>query len=107
MTNKKIYLDKHYRIPKEIFEKLQLESPTHLKKESDIFEYYLLRGLMYDERYKEQDKINNKIIKEIQYIKYLLEQLFSNISFSENVDRKTNELLKEFKNSFVKDKYFE
>lgn len=105
--SKKIYLDKHYRIPKELYERVQSESPNHLKKEADKFEYYLLRGLIYDERYKEQDKINNMIIKDIQYIKSLLEQLFSNIAFNENNDVKKNILLREFKSKLKKDEYIE
>ena len=105
--NKKIYVDKHYRISRDLFERIQLASPNHLKTEIDKIEHYLSRGLMYDDRYKEQDKINAHVTKDIKYIKALLEQLFSNIAFSENSDTRRNKLLREFKNEFYKYKFLD
>ena len=74
---------------------------------NDCVEFYLEKGLMYDKGINEINNRIDKLTKDMTYIKKLLEQLFSNISFSENIDTQNNELLKEFKNSFLKDKYFD
>lgn len=107
MKVKKEFLDKHYRISKELIDRVQREKPQQLKCEVDCIEYFLEKGLMYDKNFTELNNKNEYILKRIIYVEKLLEQLFSNISFSENNDTKTNELLKDFKNKLHKEKYFE
>ncbi len=104
---KKEYLDKHYRLSKDLIEKIKKEKHEYFKCEVDCVEFYLEKGLMYDKGINEINNRIDKLTKDMTYIKKLLEQLFSNISFSENIDTQNNKLLKEFKNSFLKDKYFD
>ena len=104
---KKEYLDKHYRISKDLIERIKKEKFEYFKCEVDCIEYYLEKGLMHDKGMNEINNRLDKLTKDMIYLKKLLEQLFSNISFSENTNAQNNELLKEFKNSFINDKYFD
>ena len=107
---KKDFINKHYKMSIDLLKKLEEKKPNHIKYEIDCIEYFLEKGMLYEEYHNELKNINENIKllkKENMYIKRIIEQLFSNIAFTENVDIRKNDLLKEFKNNIYKDKYFD
>lgn len=99
--------NKHYAINNEIVNELSKRKEKY-NSETEALEYYLKLGM------KSEDKINdtekaileiNACLKEVRYVKDLLEQLFTNMKYPKNKDVSKDDALKEFKKDLFKNKY--
>ena len=105
MSNK---INKHYRINKAILDEIQKKSGDKFGTEVSAIEYYLERGLCFeyiDSIESNYNKSLEKFMKELSYIKKLLEQLFSNKNFASNRSILKDEALLDFKKNLNNDKF--
>lgn len=87
-------------IDDELLHKLDTYWKKNKFKSRNDFMIFLIKSTIEEnENYKNNDEIFLKLnitMKQVYNIKHLLEQLFSNYGFPENVNPKEDKLLKEF-----------
>ena len=104
MSNK---ISKHYRLDKDLIDQIKKNS-SRFGTEVKAVEYYLERGLYVeyiDTLEKDTKETLEKCIKDLTYIKKLLEQLFSNKNFASNRSVLKDEALLDFKKNLNNDKF--
>jgi len=103
-------VEKHYFLSKDLLSVIDSKSSGIFKTQTQAIEYYLKRGLEFDEYIKNDHDIEvgiNKCSKDIKFLKKLIIQLFVNKNFAKNRAVKDDVAYKEFLNSILKDKYID
>ena len=106
MKNKKV--SKHYNLNYDIVNKIQRKSEGKYKSETEAVEHYLELGMHSEETNNSTDLAIleiNACLKEVKYVKKLVEQLFTNMKYPKNKDVNKDDALKEFKKDLFKNKY--
>ena len=101
-------VNKHIELSKDLYNKFLNKINGIFETQTKGFEYFLEMGMNYDDSKNNDKKILydlNYCIKEISYIKKLLEQLFANKRFPDNQKINTDKCLKDFKKSIYKDDF--
>jgi len=105
----KIKISKHYTINKEIVNELSLRKGNY-NSETEAVEHYLKLGMNAEDKKNNTELAIleiNACLKEIRYVKNLLEQLFTNMKYPKNKDVSKDDALKEFKKDIFKNKFNE
>ena len=105
----KIKVNKHYTLNKEILNELYQRKERY-NSETEAVEHYLRLGMNIEDN-NNDNKLAileiNSCLKEIRYVKNLLEQLFTNMKYPQNKDVSKDDALKEFKKDLYKNKFNE
>ena len=101
-------VNKHIQVSKDLYNKFLDKTNGVFETQTKGFEYFLEMGMNYDETRNKEEKLLydlNYCIKEISYIKKLLEQLFVNKRFPDNQKINDDKCLKDFKKNIYKDDF--
>ena len=101
-------VNKHIQVSKDLYNKFLDNTNGVFETQTKGFEYFLEMGMNYDETRNKEEKLLydlNYCIKEISYIKKLLEQLFVNKRFPDNQKINDDKCLKDFKKNIYKDDF--
>lgn len=102
-------LDKHYKIREDLIKKIQKNSSGKFNTEIQAVEYYIEKGIEFEQVELFRDNLTSSLnycIKEILYIKLLLEQLFANKNFASNREMKRDDSLRDFRENIYNEKFF-
>ena len=100
-------IDKHYRINKEIIDKINSQNDDRFKNEIDAVEFFISKGLEFDGYNNRLESIEKKIDSFIinnNYIKKLLIQMFVNKKFAINREVTEDEAFKLFNEAYNESK---
>ncbi len=103
-------LDKHYLLPKDLLDTIDSKSVGRFTNQTQAVEYYLKRGLEFEDYIDDKSSIEysiNKCDKDIKFLKKLIIQLSVNKNFAKNRKVKDDVAYKEFLDTIHKDSYID
>lgn len=106
MSSKKI--DNHVRMSKDIYDKLSERIEGNFEKKVDAIEYYLEMGMKYEDTKSTNEKILydlNCCIKDIKYVKKLMEQYMANKGFPANKKINEDKCIIDFRKNIYRDDF--
>lgn len=101
-------VEKHYNLPKDLLDKIDNRSVGRFNNQTKAIEYYIKRGLEYEDYVNDKTNIEmeiSKCSKDIKFLKKLIIQLFVNKNFAQNRKAIDDKAFQDFKDNILKDKY--
>lgn len=84
-------VDKHYKISKDVIDKLEKKSIGRFTTQTRAIEYFLKLGFEYEDSKVEKEKMLvslNQCLSEVRFIKKQVEQIFANFNWEDVKDPK-------------------
>ena len=101
-------VNKHIEISKELYDKFLKKAEGKFETLTKGFEYYLEKGMMFEETRTRDEKILydlNYCLKEIKYTKKLMEQYMANKGFPCNKKISDDKCIIDFRKNIFKDDF--
>lgn len=101
-------INKHFQMSKDLYNEFSNKIKGKFETQTKGFEYFLEMGMKYDDSKNREEKILydlNYCIKEIKYIKKLMEQYMANKGFSSNKKINDDKCIIDFRNNYYKDDF--